>query len=136
MSTVQERRKFHRFPFEAEGLLVVPRAGRYACELMDLSISGALVLLKQPQDQIAGRSGQLELIVRGLDGGGEVTIRGRVEVVWQESGQLGCRYLGVDADSFAHLKTLIENNLGDPLLLDRELTQLAYWPGVDKSPAV
>ncbi len=136
MSTAQERRRFHRFPFEADGVLVVPGKGRVPCELVDLSISGALLMLKPPLDELAGQQAQLELMVRGLDHGGEAEIRGKVEAVWQEGEQLGCRYLGVDADSFAQLKALIERNLGDPRLLDRELTQLSYWPGVESSSTV
>lgn len=134
MSIAQERRRFHRFPFEAEGVLSVPKLGRLPCELIDLSISGVLLLLKAPVGKIAGQYGQLDLVLRGLDDSGQVEICSKVEAVWQEGEQLGCRYVGVDADSFAQLKALIEKNLGDPRLLDRELTQLAYWPGVEKSP--
>jgi hypothetical protein len=133
MSAAQERRRFHRFPFEAEGHLMVPTLGSVNCDLIDLSISGALLLLQRPVDQVAGRSGHLDLILRGLVRGDKVEIHSKVEAIWQENLQLGCRFVGVDADSFAHLKTLIEDNLGDPSLLDRELTQLAYWPGVERS---
>ena len=81
-------------------------------------------------------SGLLDLVLRGLVLGDQVEIQIRIEAVWQDNARLGCRFIGVDRESFAHLKTLIEANLGNPCLLDRELTHLAYWPGVERSPTV
>ncbi len=136
MGTYSNRRRFHRFPFDAAATLIVPGQGRSSCELLDLSIGGASLLLECGQLAQPGGSGLLELALRGLVLGDEVEIRSKVDAVWQDEGRLGCRFVSVDPDSFAHLKTLIEANLGDPCLLDRELTQLAYWPGVESSSTV
>lgn len=133
MSQSSNRRRFHRFPFDAEAVLIVPDHARMSCDLVDLSISGALLSIGPEHGQVAGLVGQLDLHLRGLVRGDEVDIQSKVEAVWQEGQRLGCRLVSVDADSFAHLKALVEDNLGDPGLLDRELIQLAYWPGVDDS---
>lgn len=136
MTTDQNRRRFHRFPFEARAFLTIGTAKSLPCDLVDLSISGALVSLSDPLEPVSGCEGELGLVVTGLVRGDRVDIIGRVDAVWQQGNQLGCRFIGVDADSFAHLKTLIEDNLGDPMLLDRELTQLDYWPGVESASTV
>ena len=133
MTATDDRRRFHRFPFEAQGLLSIGYAIRVPCELLDLSISGALLAFDEPLDPPTGSRGELGLILRGLIRGDKVDIRTRIEAVWLTKDQMGCRFVGIDPDSFDHLKTFIEDNLGDPALLDRELIQLDYWPGVEES---
>lgn len=133
MDTDNDRRRFHRFPFAAEAILIVPGRGSLPCDLIDLSINGASVELEQSLEVGVGRSGVLGLVLRGLVRNDQATIEGKVEAVWQLGNRLGCCFVEIDSDSFSHLKTLIEDNAGDPSLLDRELTQLAYWPGVEIS---
>lgn len=131
MGKLPERRRFHRFPFHAAGVLLVPNVGPLACELVDVSISGALVLLPSSVGRIAGRHPRLDLVMRNSGDSGEAGICVTVAAVWQSKEQLGCRFLGVDPESFVRLKALVEDHLGDPLLLDRELARLNYWPGVE-----
>lgn len=131
MKAGRNRRQFLRFPFEAEASLMLPKHGRLSCSLMDLSINGALVDLASNEAQLAGMPALLELVLTGRVHEDRVDIQAKVEAVWQEGRLLGCRFIDVDADSFSHLKTLTEDNLGDTCLLDRELTQLTYWPGVE-----
>jgi hypothetical protein len=133
MSKDNNRRRFHRFPFDAEAILIVDGQERLPCDLMDLSINGALLTLKHSREGGAGRSAVLDLVLRGLVRNDRAEIQGKVEAVWQRGNRLGCRFVGVDPVSFSNLKTLIEDNLGNPCLLDRELTQLTYWPGVERS---
>ena len=59
----------------------------------------------------------------------------RVRAVRVEDGQVACRFVGTDPESFEQLRDLVADNLGDIELLDRELTQLDYWPGLSVSPA-
>ena len=47
-----------------------------------------------------------------------------------ESGRAACRFVGTDPASFERLRDLVADNLGDLEMLDRELTQLDYWPGL------
>jgi hypothetical protein len=45
-------------------------------------------------------------------------------VVHREGDDAGLRCLSIDLDSVTHLRRLVELNLGDPALLDRELSEL------------
>lgn len=123
-----ERRRFHRFGFEAQALLRIGARARNPCKLLDLSLNGALIELDEPpaNDYDVGTLG---LAIRGLVRGDTVTMSMDIEPVHIAGRQMGCRFVRIDLDSFASLKTLIEDNLGDVDLLDRELSQLDYWPG-------
>lgn len=136
MTKDSNRRRFHRFPFDADACLLVPGVGRIDCDLIDLSMNGVLLSIRRESGQVAGLTGTLDLVLSGLVRGDRVEICSKVEAVWQEGERVGCCFVGVDSESFSHLKTLIEDNLGDPCLLDRELTQLTYWPGVESSSRV
>lgn len=131
----QERRRFHRFPFDGRGLLSVGSARRLHCSVIDLSINGALLELQDDAELASGAAGELGLILRGLIKNTQVDLEFGIEIVWQEDLVLGCHFIRVDPGNFEQLKTFILDNLGDPSLLDRELTRLGYWPGVDPSSA-
>lgn len=131
----QERRRFHRFPFQAECELVFDEGRIRPCELLDLSINGALVQLDQPADFDSARAGDLTLKLRGLTNGGQTEIVLDVRALRIEERRVACRFVHADPDSFENLKDLVANNLGDLSLLDRELTQLDYWPGLSISPS-
>lgn len=131
-----DRRRFHRFPFEADCRLVVDGGPAHACELLDLSINGALVELNQGAEFDAARPCDLTLKVRGLNDGARVQIMIAVAALRVEDRRIACRFIEVDADSFEQLKALVAANLGDLALLDRELTQLDYWPGLSVAPAL
>ena len=131
----QERRKFHRFPFEGRGLLSVGNARRLHCRVVDISINGALLELHDETEVVMGVEGDLGLILRGMIAGTQIDLEFIVEIVWQEEAVLGCHFIQVDPENFDRLKTFVLDNLGDPSLLDRELVRLGYWPGVGPSSA-
>ncbi|QKK03792.1 MAG: PilZ domain-containing protein [Pseudomonadota bacterium] len=134
MKKYSERRRFHRFPFDARCELVV--AGqRHLCDLLDISINGALIEPVGDLDLPTG-DGRLLLEVRGELAGDEIAFSVVVDVVRLESMRMACRFVEVDVDSFESLKDLVADNLGDLELLDRELTQLDYWPGLAPARAV
>lgn len=134
MSPSNERRRFHRFPFQAKAVLRIGSHSHVSCALLDLSINGALVDVDDLENHARGELGELELVVRGEVRGDVVTMRMAVETVRVEDSRLACRFVSVDDESFSNLKALIEDNLGEPSLLDRELTQLDYWPGLSITP--
>lgn len=112
-------RKYTRVPFLMEGVL---RMGdqRIPMQVLDISLNGALV---QPVDQAAaaaGSDGVLELPLAGTD----VTIRMGVSVAHSRGACIGLRCTGIDLDSMTHLRRLMELNLGDPQLVERELVAL------------
>ncbi len=131
----QDRRRFHRFPFEADCRLLVDGGPSYACELLDLSINGALVGLEHGAAFDTVSPGDLTLELRGLNDGATMQVVVGVRALRVEAHRIACRFVQVDADSFEQLKALVAANLGDLALLDRELTQLDYWPGLSVVPA-
>lgn len=135
MNQEQDRRRFHRFPFHADCELQVHAGETYPCELLDLSINGALVELEDAADFDAARSGDLTLRMRGETDGGRADIMVGVRALRVDAGRIACRFALVDPGSFEQLRDLVAGNLGDISLLDRELTQLDYWPGLSVSPS-
>jgi hypothetical protein len=134
MSEQQERRRFHRFPFDAHCHLQLADGDALPCELLDLSINGALIELSVGLDEPTVLDGELKLDLRGAVHGDVVELHAVVKAVRVEPGRVACRFMGMDIDSFDRLKTLVAENLGETELLDRELTQLDYWPGLSVSP--
>lgn len=134
MSTSDERRRFHRFPFDAECELML-KDQPIPCHLMDLSINGMLVQVDDDRDYPLSAEMYLRLRLTGTVDDHVVAIRGVVRAVRVHQRLIACRFEALDMDSFVQLKALVEKNLGDVLMLDRELTQLDYWPGLSISPS-
>lgn len=133
MTPEQDRRRFHRFPFNADCELLVEEDRAHYCELLDLSINGALVALARPESFDSAREGELTLKLRGLTNDSRTEIVLNVQAVRVEDRHIACRFVHMDPDSFENLKDLVADNLGDLTMLDRELTQLDYWPGLSIS---
>lgn len=114
-----DRRRFSRITLHRPAELETG-ASRATCELLDVSLKGALV--EAPVGFAAEVGARCTLTVR-LDGA-EATIRMDGEVVHREGVQVGVRCTSVDLDSIAHLRRLVELNLGDEELLHRELSAL------------
>lgn len=117
MST--ERRNFIRVTFTAPAQLV-SLAGKFSVNVHDLSFKGALVTSAQAIALPLGT--QCELHVN-LDASSE-QIAMNVEVAHKEGEQLGLLCRNIDIDSMTHLRRLIELQLGDPSLLELELSEL------------
>ena len=117
--TVQaEQRRFTRIPFDAAATLL--KDGReWPCELIDLSLKGALV--REPDDW-TGRTGEDYALRLQLDE--DTGIHMAVRVAHTEEQQIGLACLDIDLDSVSHLRRLVELNLGDAALLERDLIAL------------
>ena len=91
------------------------------CEVLDLSLKGALFA---PAAGIAlPAAGQpVELQITLDDAGTQICMRG--QVAHAEAGVVGMHCEQIDLDSITRLRRLIELNLGDPALLERELSAL------------
>lgn len=114
----EEQRRFTRIPFDAAAVLTCGDRA-WTCELIDLSLKGALV--RKPADW-AGASGTACQLTLTLDE--EVRIRMDVSVAHIEEQQIGLACQDIDLDSITHLRRLVELNLGDSHLLERELMAL------------
>ncbi|GIZ12944.1 PilZ domain-containing protein [Pseudomonas sp. NCCP-436] len=113
-----DRRRFQRIDFNAPCLLVQGKR-QWPVKLHDLSLKGLMV--EPPGDWDADPEHPFEVHIR-LGNEAEVTM----EVLLARSQN---RYLGfvcshIDLDSISHLRRLVELNLGDEALLERELNAL------------
>lgn len=87
--------------------------------MIDISLKG--MLLRRPTDW-SGHSGDRFRVELQLAGG--IFISMGILVAHVGSQSIGCQLDKIDIDSFSHLKRLIELNLGDARLLNRELSAL------------
>ncbi|MCP9339447.1 PilZ domain-containing protein [Stutzerimonas xanthomarina] len=116
--TSSDRRRFQRFEFDAETELMQGQR-RWPVQLHDLSLRGLLV--HRPADWDADPAQPFEARIRLAD---DAEVRMEVEMTHGEGELVGmvCRH--IDVDSISHLRRLVELNLGDEALLERELAAL------------
>jgi PilZ domain len=119
VSMGDERRRFSRILFHRPAELDV-RTGQFTCEVVDVSLRGAMVQVPHGFGMDAGA--KCTLTIR-LDAG-ESTIRMEGEIAHRQGTLVGVRCIEIDLDSITHLRRLVELNLGDDELLHRELSAL------------
>ena len=119
MAPADERRRFSRIAFHRPSELDA-QGERVSCELLDVSLKGALA---EAPPSFRGGVGQSCILTIRLDAG-DAIIRMEGEIAHREGGQVGIRCTGIDLESIAHLRRLVELNLGDEELLHRELSAL------------
>lgn len=115
--TVRQR-QFSRIPFDVAATLRGSQQQWDTC-LIDISLHGALI--KVPADFQCTTDEAFQLSVH-LEGGPDITME--VSAAHHEHEQLGLRCRDIDVDSITCLRRLVEMNLGDPQLLERELSAL------------
>lgn len=112
---MDERRKFSRILFAASASLHQGNE-HWQTTILDLSLNGALV--EEPHDFInSGKPIRLSFTLPESD----IELQMQTELVHQRNGQLGLKCSFIDVDSISHLKRMVELNLGDATLLNREL---------------
>jgi hypothetical protein len=113
-----ERRRFHRIAFDATTRLIQGERS-WPVRLLDLSLKGLLV--ERPERWDADLAQPFEARVQLAD---DAELRMEVEVAHQAGDQLGLYCHHIDVESISHLRRLVELNLGDEALLERELAAL------------
>jgi hypothetical protein len=116
----QERRKHVRVAFHAPANLILSDR-TLEVVILDLSLKGALVHLPDGT-AMAEQAAACRLCVQLDETLAEIVMEMRV--VHLEGRYAGLVCLSIDLDSVTHLRRLVELNLGDPTLLDRELSEL------------
>jgi len=113
------RRHFSRIPFHIAARLSL--AGQEcSVEVLDLALKGALVSVPTGIKLNLGDTCELSLV---LSTDGEAIIQ-QCQVVHHHEQHYGLKSLELDVDSMTSLRRLLELNLGDGDLVDRELLQL------------
>lgn len=121
MSSTHERRHFHRIHFEADAEL---RQGElcWPAHLHDLSLKGLLV--ETPANwESADSKAPFEFV---LTLAADVEVRMQLVLAHAHRNALGFECQSIDLDSITHLRRLIDLNLGNHALLERDLAQLIH----------
>jgi hypothetical protein len=121
---MNERRRFSRIIYQAPALIT--RDGHsVATTVQDLSLHG--VLLSVIDDERFTPGEELEVDIPLPES--EVVIHLFAQVVSIEGSSLRLRIINIDIDSIAHLRRMVELNVGDDALLHREIEHLADMAG-------
>ncbi len=118
-STNDNRRHFTRIPMDCEVTLACG-AQQWKSQLIDISLKGALLAVPEAFGECPECSCRLMFLLNETD----VTIMMVGNIVYQKEKHLGFRCDNIDLDSITHLKRMVELNLGDAGLLERELSEL------------
>ena len=117
----QDRRRFQRIITD-KPIVVRSQDGEHHGTTLDLSLRG---LLLESTDRWQPQTGSpVRVRIRLDDDTCCIDMDGTVAHV--EGGHIGIRLAGVDIDSAARLRRMVELNLGDHDLLERELTELVH----------
>jgi hypothetical protein len=120
LPVADNRRQFRRIAFDGEVRLYSNRA-MWTTRLIDISLKGALVDRPDGWDGQGGTRQRLDLrVATGLI----ISVGGLI--AHASARTIGYRFDKIDLDSFVRLKRLIELNLGDPEMLNRELGSLGH----------
>jgi hypothetical protein len=116
--TTNERRRFQRIAFDAPTEIVQDER-HWVVELHDISLKG--LLIKRPPQWNGDPNHPFNANIQLSD---DARVQMEVVLTRTHDGLLGfvCRH--IDLDSISHLRRLVELNLGDETLLERELAAL------------
>ncbi len=112
-----EKRKFHRIPFQCQSQVLCGDR-TYTAELLDISMRGALLLVRDMPEWEMGHTCFLDAKLVNSD----IHMQFEARLVHREEGHYGFVFLSEDIDTFSHLRRLLELNLGDAEIVDRELS--------------
>jgi len=115
----QTPRRFTRITFHRPAVLDL-RVTRAECEVLDVSLKGALVEVGPGARLKVGDT--CSLVIR-LDAG-DAMIRMDGEVAHVNGQRVGVKADEMELESVEHLRRLVEVNLGDEAVLHRELAAL------------
>ncbi|MEP4891015.1 MAG: PilZ domain-containing protein [Aliiglaciecola sp.] len=114
-----EKRQFNRVDFSAPAILF-QQNHHWQTHIIDISLNGALI--GYPDDFVGNLEHEFELNVE-IEGTAQViTMFG--EIVHNANHCLGFHIKCMDIDSISDLRRLVELNLGDISLLQRDLASL------------
>lgn len=117
-----DSRRFHRVPFDCFVQFNAVDC-QHICELLDISIKGALITACSGATPGAGTPCKL---IISLDEANESQIIMNGTVVHKIENRLGIYCNSIEDESMIHLRKLIEYNLGDVELVNRDFEALGY----------
>ncbi len=117
----EDKRLFSRILFDAP-VDITTEGHHWESYLIDISLKGALV--KKPENWLAEHEHPVDLNVQ-IGESSEICIRMHTNVAHQNEKMIGLKCEQIDLESAANLKRLVELNLSDQRLLERELGALS-----------
>lgn len=114
-----EKRRFQRIQFDAP-CEIYWQDDMQTAEVLDISLKG--VLVSRPAGWAASEGEPCELTIHLNDHESAIVVA--VTLRHLEPDRLGFKIEYIDLESASHLKRLVELNLGDAELLERELSHL------------
>jgi len=118
----QEKRRFERIFHDAVGRLLTTKGTTLACHLLDISFNGCLVSCTKNTDTFRVND---ELTI-SITLGEALRIESLAHIVYfSEDGQLGLQFDEIDIHSATLLRRLVELNMGDTSMLERNLLSLS-----------
>ena len=118
-TTEQEHRKHQRILFDTCANIHI-NANDTQATLIDISLKGALIQKPDGWTAKKGDAGQLRIVLSDNIS----TISMDVKVAHVENEHVGFHCEHIDIDSITHLRRLVELNLSDPDMLEREFSAL------------
>lgn len=114
----EDKRRFHRIFYHADALLT-GSSQSYPSKIIDLSLQGCLLDVELADSGLPDDSYTLK-----FDLSEEISISMVVVATHVDGQRVGFRCEHIDIDSISRLRRLVELNLGDSELLERELAAL------------
>ncbi|MBF0469961.1 MAG: PilZ domain-containing protein [Gammaproteobacteria bacterium] len=121
----ENKRIYSRVNFDA-GCQVESMGIVHECELIDISLRGALVIAKEELPLQPEQPCRLAIALEDSD----IVLTFEAEVTHNTEQHVGFRFIAQDLDSFTHLRRLLEVNIGDYDTLHREFVS---WSRQDES---
>mgnify|MGYP003630313596 FL=1 len=117
----EDKRRFQRIFHDATGSLVNTDNLSTACKVLDISLNGCLLAVKEG-GQIHDTNGQFKLHI-SLTELVSIDVLARVVFITDKH-QLGLEFDDIDIDSVTELRRLVELNIGEQAFLERDLLAL------------
>jgi len=115
----QEQRKHHRVVFDTMASVHINASNLHA-HILDVSLKGALIEKPASWTAKVGDTGQLRIVLS--DNISAISMD--IKVAHIEDDHVGFYCEHIDIDSITHLRRLVELNLGNTELLEREFSAL------------
>lgn len=114
----EDKRHFHRILYNADAVLQ-QNGDELACKILDLSLQGCLLQFEQAWNE--SQESIHTLLIKLSD---SVTIRMELAVSHVIGDRVGFKCEHIDIESISQLRRLVELNLGDSAILERDLLAL------------
>ena len=118
-----ELRNYHRIPFHTTATILMDQR-QFSCELIDLALRGTLLQTDEEVSLSIGERAQVKIALANS----ELKLTFGVELIHRAQNQYGFLFIDADDESLAHLRRLLELNLGDDEQVEREFIHWLQHP--------